>query len=189
MINLLAAYQALFGYVGRPKGGLDVGIETSPVNIGNSLPYPEIKQVQESAMGTPLFLPCTLDGVRLPNEPIITITGGKKIIETDFDDQVGTFKEIFSLMDYRVLIEGIAVEDEAQDDIYPEEIVRQIRKLCEKRTHLKVTNDLCTLFNITHLVIYDFDFPRIPGEIGVQGYTLKCKSDKPLSLEVQTDEN
>jgi len=184
VVNLLSLYQRAFGFVARPSS-LTYSAVNVPINssLFNDLNIPEVKASEMSDIGTPIFLPCTIDDYKMPNEPIINISGSKKIIETDFDGQDGTFKEIFSLNDYSVQISGIAVSE--NEDEMPEEDIRQIRKLAEKRGSSKIVNDLCSIYNITEIVIYDFDFPTVPGEMSSQGYVLKCKSDKSLNLEVK----
>lgn len=180
--NLSSLYLDVFGYRGRPIGGGETRAIVALRDDINSevVPY---GVALESVLGTPIHLPCTLDNLRLPNEPLIRISGSKKVVETDFDGQDGTFKEIFSVNDWQIDISGIATNDDK--DALPEEFLRKLRDMIDKRGAVKITNDLCLLFGITDLVIYDYDFPAIPGQISAQPYSLMCKSDRAFELEVR----
>lgn len=145
-----------------------------------------------SWMGVPILMPVSLSyfingteiKLALPLEPIIQIKGGKTIIETKIDGQEGTFKEMFSLNDYELTIQGAVVNEDNYSEEYPQEAVRQIREACEARVPICVSNDLLSIFNIDQMVIYDWEFPTIPGENSIQGYELRCKSDRQFNLEL-----
>src|SRR3989337_696518 len=130
-INLLRLYQQTFGYVALPFARSKVAAVVPEASAFAKIAAKDLGAVQRSMLGTPMFMPTTLDGIQLPNEPIVTIRGGKKVIETEFDGNDGSFKEIFTLRDYNIEIAGIAVSD--NPDEYPTDIMRQIRELCEKR--------------------------------------------------------
>lgn len=163
------ALKFYFGYTGSPYGSIDV---------------PESPEGElSSILGTPIVMPLSLGGVMLPNEPLISITGAKNIITTDVDGHDGTFKELFSLADYRITIVGLAINEE-ELEYYPEKIVRALRELAERPEALKVTNKLLSYFNINQLVITDFDFPAVEGGMSFQPYSFTCLSDKTFDLEL-----
>lgn len=176
-------YQRTFNYVGTPIPSAN----PKAYIPGHSLIWKEPVEGRTNMLGVPYFLPVELDGYQLPNEPIITITGGKRIIETPIDDTDGTFKEGFALDDYSITIQGIA-EVEGNPFEYPWEIVRKIRQLFEKRAAVSINNELTALFNIDRLVIYDLRLMGEPGSETYQPYELQCKSDKVYELELKPEE-
>lgn len=141
--------------------------------------------LETGLLGTPIQLPCRLDGVRLPNEPLITLSGTKRVVMTEVDGNDGTFKELYSRGDMEVLIQGVAVNDNDQDE-YPEDQVRAIRNLIEQPRHLRITNRLTALWNIEFVTVLSYSFPAVPGEIGMQGYELRCVSDRDFQLRLRT---
>lgn len=137
-----------------------------------------------SYMGTPIHLPLTLEDFRLPNEPLITLTVSKRIVETELDSMDGTFKEEFALGDYEINIKGILI-DEANPDQLPENLIRNLRRIVEKKGALKCSNKLLSYFNIDRLVIYSCTFPETVGSLEMVPYELTCKSDKEWDLELK----
>jgi hypothetical protein len=180
-VNLLGLYQNTFGYIGVPFPNASV-----KAYLPNEDTVEVLKQAfnGKSVLGTPIFMPITIDGYTLPNTPIVSIRGSKTIIETKIDNADGTFKEGFSLNDYEIMIQGIAI-DENEPDLYPEDQVREIRRLFEERRSLKASNDLLTYFGIEFIVIYDLNLPGEAGAESYQPYTMKCKSDKEYDLEIE----
>lgn len=190
-MNLLELYKSTFGYKGIPHIGLQ---QTAIVPKGSKLSKIEVNKTfgedlsgnfnrTLSTMGTPFFMPCKIDGFQLPNEPIITLKKTKTIIETPIDGNEGTFKEHYSGGDWSINIKGLCILDDDSDD-YPEEQVRALRKIIEKRTGLPVVCRLLSYFNVDHLSVYDCDFPAIEGSPGIQPYELNCKSDTFFDLEL-----
>lgn len=183
-IDLFALYNNVF--VGIPYRRLDSKhiiqqADDFTIEGPDQTPSPAV-----GVLGVPIALPCDLDGERLPNEPLIDITGEKLIVKTQIDGQDGTFKELYSTGDWQVTIRGICVDEENPDE-YPEDQVRAIRNIIEVKQHIKVVNRLTALFNIEYLAIEQYSFPAVPGELGMQGYELRCVSDKefPLRLRIR----
>jgi Domain of unknown function (DUF6046) len=180
LINLIQLYQQAFG-------GQSFGLNTIPRVAKNGLGSLELFQFnidKVSNLGTPIFMPCKLGGFTLPNEPLIEIEGSKNIVKTAIDGMDGTFKELYAMNDYRITIRGIAI-DENNPDEYPQTIVRQIRRLCESKKSVEVSNLLCSYFDISYLSIEDFKFPALEGYQGVQPYEITCSSDKLFELEIK----
>jgi len=139
-----------------------------------------------NAYGEEFSLPCKIDGIALPNEPLISIKGNKRIIKTAVPGLAGTVKEHIQLGDYKITIKGIAVNED-EDDL-PQTEIREIRELCEKLGSLKIKNRLLTYFNIEHITITDFDFPGVEGMQNAQLYVINALSDKPIDLIKIADE-
>lgn len=130
--------------------------------------------------GSELFLPCTIEGVQLPNEPIISLKGKKRIVKTSPPGLSGSVKEHIQLDDYIIQIKGEMINDE-EDDL-PQEQMRDIRELCERLGALKITNRLLSYYNIDYIVITDFEFPAGPGMRHRQPYVINALSDRSIDL-------
>ena len=178
-----------FTYFKNPNKDIQSTVEYGNLNALET----KFKQ-KTSYLGTPIIMPHKMQispkGQEVqfydfPNEPLLEIHGSKKIIETDVDGQDGTFKELYNLGDYSVTIRGVAIDDRAESEDYPEDIIRNLRTIFELRHHLEVDNPLLALFNIKYLTIYDFDLPKIEGAPSMQPYEFMCKSDKDFNLELR----
>ena len=180
--NIIELYQRVFGYTGIPVlGRIDTGIilnedTTDDVTIPNEAQFSD----RNSAFGTPLFMPTKLGDLWLPNEPMITISGHNSIVKTYLTGIKGSVKESINTGDYSVRIQAIIVNEESDD--LPDDIIRQIRTMCEKRESVEIDNRLLTLFDIHQVAIEDFNFPGIEGYQNCQAYELQCISDWPLEL-------
>lgn len=138
---------------------------------------------EEKLNGVPMFMPCTIDGWKLPSEPIIDITGGKTIVKTPIDSQDGTFKEAFAKNDYVITIRGILCQEEQSDD-YPKQLVRQMRKICDRATNIPIACSLTSLFGVDKIVIESYSLPAVEGFQSMQPFQLNCLSDKDIILEL-----
>ena len=161
----------------------------------NGLNTVETKFKQKTSyLGTPIIMPLKMqisprgEAVKyydFPNEPIIEIQGSKKIIETDIDGQEGTFKELYNLGDYAITIRGIAINDNADSEDYPEDIIRSLRTIYELKHHLEVVNPLFSLFNIKYVALTSFNLIPIQGAPSMQPYEFTALSDKDFNLELK----
>ena len=119
-----------------------------------------------------------IDGVRLPNEPLVTITAKKTIVETVVigSERKGTVKEFISAGDYTIKIEGICIEPNIKE--FPIGQVESIIELVEKHQALDISNDIADLFGISRVVIKDYGFGNMKGKPYSQSYYLLCVSDE-----------
>jgi hypothetical protein len=179
-----AAYAAL-GWIRPPVGfGVpEILSNPTPEQVGE---VGDLYYERTSMLGTPVILPITIDGVDLPDNAVMTITGRNRIIETDLNSKQGTFKELWAKDDYRISIRGIVVQSNGNED-YPEDQLRQIKELLDAESHLPIECDMTTLFGITDVAIYDYNFPELPGVSMAQPFELMCKSDYKFELELDTN--
>lgn len=148
-----------------------------------------------SALGTPLVMPVMIEGYQLPNEPIITITGSKKIVKTALtgvnrEDEVqrrGTVKELISVNDYQIKITGRII-DEDDPERYPERIVTKIRNLFELRRALSVNCKMTDLLGITHIAVDKLSFPGDSGMENSQRYEISGFSDEDFRTDLISQE-
>ncbi|WP_317899421.1 DUF6046 domain-containing protein [Aurantibacillus circumpalustris] len=193
-LRILDMLRFSFGYrriyfptVGKTKKGL--------VNEYDDLKAVEFDVNNRSAyLNTPILMPLKiqisakgeeLEYFTLPNEPIIEIRGSKKRVDTDIDGQDGTFKELYSLGDYKITIRGIAVDEDYDREEYPEDIVRKLRTIYELKHHLEVECPLFTIFNIKYISFDDFSLIPQPGEQSMAPYEFVASSDKEYKLELK----
>lgn len=150
--------------------------------------------VERSFLNTPILMPLKLqispkgeevEFFTLPNEPIVEIRSAKRIVETEIDGQDGSFKELYSLGDYQITIRGVAVDENYDNENYPEDLVRKLRTVYELKHHLEVVGPLFTLFNIKYLTIKEFNLVPNPGEQSMAPYEFVCVSDKEYKLELK----
>ncbi len=182
--NIEDLYRQAFGHVAYPPFRPDRRPFEVNVPGDGTPPSNQLDPSQEfSYLGTPLIFPVELGGVRLPNEPLVSVRGGKKVIRTPIDGRKGTFKEEYSLQDYEVTIAGIAIDEENPDQ-YPFDQVRAIREVCERPGSVEVVCDLLTLFGIDRLAIEPFEFPADVGMGASQRYFIRAYSDNEFELEL-----
>lgn len=182
--NLSQLYATTFGFTALPFSALSTDHE-----IARAQPFDALEVGGELApitglLGTPIHLPLELDGWRLPNEPLIDVAATKLIVKTPIDGNDGTFKELYSNGDYELTIRGICIDD-ADPDRYPEDQVRRLRNILELRSHVRIVNRLTSLWNIEHVAIESWSFPAVPGQLGMQGYEIRCTSDREFALSLR----
>ncbi len=135
-------------------------------------------KIQISAKGEPV------EYYNLTDDALVEIRGSKHIVKTKIDGQDGEFKQLWSMDDYQILIRGIAVDDTTEEN-YPENIVRQLRKVFELRNHVEVVGPLFTLFNIKYISFESFELVPQPGEQSMVPYQFSALSDKEYKLQLR----
>lgn len=149
------------------------------------------KKGKTSLLGTPIFMPCALefqdknDSVKLDlyGEPLIQVTMNKTIIKTPIDGKKGTFKELYSMNDYAVIIRGYIMNDDGND--YPEAEVRKLRTMLERPKHLRVVNELCRIFGISYIAVESADFPAVEGAQNYQPFQINALSDALFDIKLK----
>lgn len=185
--NIIDLYSKVFGIVGNVYAPANV-IKEFNNNNGNydNMTVPIKSNQSLSVWGAPFFQRTKINGFYLPNEPIISITGGKNIIKTQIDGNNGTFKENMSLDDYRITIRGLCIQEDLDDsDAYPDDQVRLIRQLFEEKESVDCVNDILTLLGITTIAIENLQLDGLSGSPGVQPYVISALSDKNFDLELK----
>ena len=178
-IDLLSKY---FGsYVALPfPGSRAEKVRVDILEGYNSQVYDQKQPAKFSALGLPIFMPCTIDGWELPNEPLIEIGGGKSIVRTELAGYAGSFKENMGLNDYEIIIRGVAINEESDD--YPEDLVRKLRAIYEKKESVTITSPLLGIFNINLIAIERLRLPANEGELNAQPFEIQCYSDNDIEL-------
>lgn len=175
--------------------------QTYPLMIkGTSLPT----EVEYTLQGAPMFFSVYLKHaklpggfVRLPNEPLITVSGTKTVVKTAVAGTDGSFKEIISCDDYQINIKGLAtIENPStspsssgsiQDAQFPSKALKAIINLYEINDAIEVVCPLLAYFNISHLVIENVNWPGVEGAFQFFPYEISAISDRPFTLELLQD--
>lgn len=183
--NLIDMFRRVFGFRGIPYGTVNTNLNMVSAAGDADISTFSVKQANKlSIMGTPIFHPLTINGIDLPNEPLITLSGKNEIIRTRIsgNTQRGSVKELIGEDDYVITVKGFAVNMDSDD--YPEAEMRKLRQLKEFKGHMEVISPLLALFNINHVVLEDIQVPGVEGYQAIQGYELKLYSDDPYELEI-----
>lgn len=209
--NLNDLYRYVFNYVAPPFpiGGIPDPMNLLPIKKAPDaalLGFPSDEEpkklngefVQDSMLGAELRMPTALripekdkPWFKLPNEPIISLIGRKEVVVTpvirtrDERGRVyrGTVKEEMYIDDYTISIRGIAYN--AEEDDYPEDVMRQIRIHTEFPGVLEIKNYLLNhIFNISLVVVNSYRYPR-NEEMPFRGqaYEIGMLSDENFGIE------
>jgi hypothetical protein len=183
--NFSDLYKKQFGiYVaqGITSTALDAAVaKTKQLQLST----PDFVVDQRGFLGAPLMMPIKLDDFQLPNEPLISITGGRNIVSTPINGVNGEFKEEWSLRDYTITIRGFLI-DEGNPETLPETQIRALRSILEKSNSRKIVCKLTTLLNIQLITITEWELPEAQASIGMMPYIIKGVSDKEYELEIKT---
>jgi len=143
---------------------------------------------EQPALGKPYFMRVKLGGVQLPNEPLLTFSRQKKIVQTTItgSQRQGTVKELISSSDYKIDLRGWCINPAVKE--YPKSQVEQIIQLCERPEALEIENKLCDYFGIYRIVITSYDFADMQGKPYSQAYQISMVSDEDFYAELKNKE-
>lgn len=133
-------------------------------------------------LGRPVFLPVTLDGLELQN-PLVSITGKKTIVETPMVGGNGTVKEIINVQDYSI---KITCTDMRPDNHWPEDGLHSVKELWAKNKALTMQCALTDVFlqPKDNVVITGIALPDMRGIEYAQVYEISLVSDFYFELEL-----
>lgn len=121
----------------------------------------------------------------LPNEPLISLSLAKTIVETPTvgKHRRGTVKEYICTEDYNISIRGVCFSDDMAR--YPAESVSLLNELFAKNEALEVVDSwFFTLFDINKVVLQEIEIDDMVGEEGLQRYTMRAVSDMDFYAEI-----
>lgn len=206
-INML--YNAAFGYRGLPfpfrplpqpiaksgdfKAGepdqISKAEDFSAISMGGRKKYTEGLLYSSSMIGAPLYMPTgfNVDGsiIQLPNEPIVTSSISKTIVETVLagNTRRGTVKEIINTEDWRIKIQGICIDMSKQG--YPEDEVESIQQLFGLNRSIEIIHYvLNNIFEVKNVVIKSLDWKEMRGKPFSQAYEMELVSDEDFLLTI-----
>lgn len=195
--NISQLFEQAFGVpMGKPydTNQLEFGKLDQPTDYtvkGNNADSGEFVTVrnainQNLPTGKPVFMPIKLGDLVLPNEPSMTISSRKNIVETSLvgSTRRGTVKELISIEDWSITIRGIAINYNSQS-VYPEDIVKGLNNLYGRNEAIEIQSGLTSLLGIYRVVIQEVLFPEMIGVQHAQAYQFTCVSDEEFLLELQ----
>jgi len=121
-----------------------------------------------------------------PNEPLISMSLAKTIVETATvgKERKGTVKEYINTEDYVLNIRGVCVNPDYPDE-YPTEQVQELQRLFEINDSVEVMNNLfLELFGIKNLVLKNIEWNEMAGQQGLQVYTVNAVSDSDFYADL-----
>jgi len=117
---------------------------------------------------------------------LITVNQTKNIVKTVVQGRNGTVKEMISLGDYQVSLEGGIYESNKFK--YPMDDVRKLERLLATPEALKVISPfLNEIFEVHYLVVENYDFPQEKGKQNVQTFSIKSISDDPPEMNISNN--
>lgn len=185
--DLNELYRKAFGPVAPPY---PIGDRPDPMDL---LPVKKITggTGSVSKLGAPLHMEVfmSIPGVensryKLPNEPIVSISGSKEkeITTVSRGRKRGSVKEKVNLNSYKINIRGIIINEE--DNEYPDEVIRRLRRLIENPGAIVIDTYTCRLWNIGLAVVNNFRFPRdFDTQLRWCWYEINLTSDEDFELE------
>lgn len=150
----------------------------------------DLEIIEKTSLNTTLFqVPMRLHipskpfstAFKLPIDPLVSISGGNNIIRRTVAKQKtkGTIKEFFATDDYKIEIQGILIDKNKQVLAGYSSSLREIFE-CGEAIDI-ACEFLNKVFEITSVVIEDFDMPFTPGTAN-QAFSFSCYSDEKTDL-------
>jgi hypothetical protein len=135
--------------------------------------------------GVALFMPTSIGGLNLPNEPSLSFNVSKRLIETPLvgSRRNGSVIEQIAVENWQITIRGIAINYKSKR-VYPEDAVKALKDLFYKNQSLKIECALTKLLGIDRIVLKDLSFPEMIGVQHAQAYEFKAISDEDFDLEI-----
>lgn len=167
------------------------GYEALPFPLlGLKNPLPDVLNIGASIIGTnvlgvPYFMDLVIDDVIFPNEPLMTFSKQKRIVETPVQGAEGTVKEMISSSDYRIKIQGLCIDPEKKE--YPRKQVEAIQRLFDQNRALEISNRLCALFGIQRVVLKNIVWGKMQGKPYSQSYSIDAVSDRDFYANLKFD--
>lgn len=128
----------------------------------------------------------------LPNEPLISMSLSKTIVETATvgKERKGTVKEYICTEDYALTIKGVCVNENPEErEIYPAQQVQELQRLFEINDSLEVVgNPFLELFGIRNIVLKEIHWEEMAGQQGLQKYSITAVSDQDFYADL-TEKN
>lgn len=154
--------------------------------------FPSLKNtISGRLLGKPYFFTLKLksdsEEFVFPNEPLITISLVKTIVETPTVGpyRKGTVKEFINTEDYNLTIRGVCINTE-NDEAYPADQVNELNRMFEINKALDVvSNPFLELFGIRKIVLKEKYFDEMMGQPNLQKYTITAVSDEPFFASLE----
>jgi hypothetical protein len=177
-----------FNYVGAT-------FPTFAGDVGDLAVFPSLKDITfELLRGRQYFttLEFSHNGqtYKLPNEPLISLSSKKRIVETPTvgSKRKGTVNEYITTEDYNLTFRGLCVIPDAPDQ-YPSDQIAEVIRLFEINEAVEIVdNRFLELFGIRNVILKELSWDEMEGQQGVQKYTIRAKSEQDFFADLVEDE-
>lgn len=164
-------------------------------NLDNFVAFPSLKDITfELLRGRQYFttLEFSHDGntYKLPNEPLISLSSKKRIVETPTvgEKRKGTVNEYITTEDYNLTLRGLCVIPDNPDQ-YPSDQIADVIRLFEINEAVEVIdNRFLELFGIRNIILKQLSWDEMEGQQGVQKYTIRAKSEQDFYADLAEDQ-
>jgi len=187
-INILEVYNTVFGHVAAPypafiRGGIGNPLQTIAKTVKGSFNF-KTEMGGENMFPLAFINEQTKERWQLPVEPLISINGSNRIVETPLtrEDRVVNVLELINLNNYKIRIRGVFVSNIA--DEYPKEEVVKLRNLLEQPKSHQIDCPFLSMFGIDRIAIKNIGWPAVPGSPEMQGYSIDCISDTSVEIDL-----
>ena len=128
-------------------------------------------------MGGKDLYPLKLDGWPLPDEPMVSIVGSSRIVETAINRRQGVASvlEEIGMNAYKVKIQGKLYGDSPEE--YPTTAVTLLRQKLEAKGSKAVEHAILNYFGIYFIAIKKWTIPMTIGTPNEQDYQIEALSD------------
>ena len=170
-----------YSNLGQPSSDV-VNMSTSP---DGSTP------MSSQLLGLPVFADLILKENATPGrelqllQVLLTVSQQRVIVKTAMQGRNGTVKEYISDGDYQVNIQGAFYD--RNPERYPIENVSELLSLLRIPAAITVVSEYLSLFNISQLVVENYDFPQVAGHQNSQTFSIRALSDEPIELQLSND--
>lgn len=119
---------------------------------------------------------------------IVSVNSSKNLVLTRVVGRDYSRKELISNGDIEIQVSGHMVSDFNNRDTYPKNRVQQFIQTMQYKGVIEVNNIILKQFNITQMVIKDYNLPSSEGSIAKQDYSFTAVGIQPTSeVEVTQD--
>lgn len=166
---------------------VDIEFETVDDGSGEGTEFLTVRNElnAKTSKGQSIFMPIQIGGVLLPNEPTISFSKKKRIVETALvgSTRRGTVKELISSDDWEIVIRGVSV-NHVSALYYPEDEVNALNELDAREEAMEINCALTQLLGIDRIVIKSFRLLEMVGVQHAQAYEFQCVSDDDFILNL-----
>ena len=159
----------------KPKYDGPAANERESSNLGSTLR-------KRDANGRWYFMPVVLvykgKEYEMPNS-LISIRGKKNIVSTPMVGRKGTVKELISMDDYEIRIQGVALDTD-----WPDDQLATIKEIYSVNESVQLKCALTDIFMDEEdmVVIKSIDIPEMKGVEHAQTYSLDLETDRSFEL-------
>jgi hypothetical protein len=104
----------------------------------------------------------------------MTVSRTKRIVKTSLQGRKGTIKEYIGAEDFVINVSGII---NLTEHTYPEQIVRDLHKICDIPDQLYVNSKFLSMYGIQYVVIESYKFNEQRGMSNQQAFEITMVSD------------